>query len=73
MIDLYLREVLTCVFKNVKLIENFVDNVITIVKGCITLDSINKKLQANGIEKISEKEGKDIWFLERMCGIIKKY
>lgn len=34
------------------------------------LSIINKNLQANGIEKLSEKDGRDIWFLQRMCAIL---
>jgi len=34
------------------------------------MDALNKRLQSNGIEKLSEKDGRDIWFLQRMCAIL---
>ncbi|MGL4366747.1 MAG: hypothetical protein ACRCTQ_00470, partial [Brevinemataceae bacterium] len=57
-------------FQNTNLIESFIDNIVPMTTGCIKLNAINKKLQANGIEKLSEKDSKDIWFLERMCAIL---
>ncbi|MGL4389045.1 MAG: hypothetical protein ACRCTJ_06615 [Brevinema sp.] len=71
-IDTNLKGVLTSLLKNFDLMDSFIDNIAPIATGCVKLNTVNNYLQKNGIEKLSEKDGKDIWFLERMCAILKK-
>ena len=69
-LDGYMTGAITALLKNLDLIESFIQNIVPITKGCVKLTLINAHLQKNGIEKISEKDGKDIWFLERMCAAL---
>ena len=66
----YTKGAVKALLKNLDLAESFMNNIVPMAIGCSKLTIINEYLQKNGIEKISEKDGKDIWFLERMCAIL---
>lgn len=65
-IKTYSQGAISSLLKNIDIADSFVP----ITSGCMKLSIINKNLQANGIEKLSEKDGRDIWFLQRMCAIL---